>query len=712
MNLFEQLNKIVTPQILSAVNAGEQGVASKILSVFYPILAAHLTKDGVGDRVAGVAQDENFGKNLLNAVLNDGETINQAASLQDKLAKEFNVPANDVANLLNTATPSTLEKIVEFANGNPIAEVVQNALKGFDGALPAWASAWLPAGVLAGGSTLFAGAKAANLTGESTQTVAPVATTESTSVTETVTSAVSDTAKVATGAVVGAAAAVTGAAAAAASTIGNKAGEAKDAAAAAVSSVGNKAAEVKDAAATHINTATTAVQTEKKGGFLKGLLPIIGLIIFGALAWLLLRSCQDKPAPVAAPTQSATADQAAAAAATPATFDLTLDEQGKAIASCDAKVGAEGVLASISTAVATAFGTEACKDLAVTAGHGESMPAAEHLPALFGLMKDVPNAGLSIADKVVRFTSSDEAATAKMIEGAKGILPADFTVEALNKSASEAQNLLPATLKVATDATGNALASCDSQVGDDALAGVVKQAVTSVFGADCQAQVANTHGTTLAIADKLPEVLGLLKGVPNAGVEIADKAVMFTGADSAAVAKLVEGAKAIVPADVTVEAQAPAAQPADAQDANAKPDTASLAAAGNDAAKQALNALGENATAEDVVKALNMQIINFATGSNNIPAANKEILDLAVTKLTALPNVALKITGHTDNRGSYESNKKLSESRAAAVRDYLVSKGIAADRLSTQGVSSDNPVASNDTEEGRFQNRRIEFSIQ
>lgn len=695
MNLFEQLNKIVTPQILSALNVGEQGVASKILSVFYPILAAHLTKAGVGDRLASVAQDENFGKNLLNAVLNDGETINQAASLQDKLAKEFNVPANDVANLLNTATPSTLEKIVEFANGNPIAEVVQNALKGFDGALPAWASAWLPAGVLAGGSTLFAGAKAANLTTESSQTVAPVATTESTSVTETVTSAVSDTAKVATGAVVGAAAAVTGAAAAAAA-----------------STIGNKATEVKDAAATHINTATTAVQTEKKGGFLKGLLPIIGLIIFGALAWLLLRSCQDKPAPVAAPTQSATADQAVAAAATPATFDLTLDEQGKAIASCDAKVGAEGVLASISTAVATAFGTEACKDLAVTAGHGETMPAAEHLPALFGLMKDVPNAGLSIADKVVRFTSSDEAATAKMIEGAKGILPADFTVEALNKSASEAQNLLPATLKLATDATGNALASCDSQVGDDALAGVVKQAVTSVFGADCQAQVANTHGTTLAIADKLPEVLGLLKGVPNAGVEIADKAVMFTGADSAAVAKLVEGAKAIVPADVSVEAQAPAAQPADAQDANAKPDTASLAAAGNDAAKQALNALGENATAEDVVKALNMQIINFATGSNNIPAANKEILDLAVTKLTALPNVALKITGHTDNRGSYESNKKLSESRAAAVRDYLVSKGIAADRLSTQGVSSDNPVASNDTEEGRFQNRRIEFSIQ
>lgn len=694
MNLFEQLNKIVTPQILSALNVGEQGVASKILSVFYPILAAHLTKAGVGDRLVSVAQDENFGKNLLNAVLNDGETINQAASLQDKLAKEFNVPANDVANLLNTATPSTLEKIVEFANGNPIAEVVQNALKGFDGALPAWASAWLPAGVLAGGSTLFAGAKAANLTTESSQTVAPVATTESTSVTETVTSAVSDTAKVATGAVVGAAAAVTGAAAAAASTIGNK------------------ATEVKDAAATHINTATNAVTTEKKGGFLKGLLPIIGLIIFGALAWLLLRSCQDKPAPVAAPTQSATADQAAATAATPATFDLTLDKQGKAIASCDAKVGAEGVLASISTAVATAFGTEACKDLAVTAGHGESMPAAEHLPALFGLMKDVPNAGLSIADKVVRFTSSDEAATAKMIEGAKGILPTDFTVEALNKSASEAQNLLPATLKLATDATGNALASCDSQVGDDALAGVVKQAVTSVFGADCQAQVANTHGTTLAIADKLPEVLGLLKGVPNAGVEIADKAVMFTGADSAAVAKLVEGAKAIVPADVSVEAQAPAAQPADAQDANAKPDTASLAAAGNDAAKQALNALGENATAEDVVKALNMQIINFATGSNNIPAANKEILDLAVTKLTALPNVALKITGHTDNRGSYESNKKLSESRAAAVRDYLVSKGIAADRLSTQGVSSDNPVASNDTEEGRFQNRRIEFSIQ
>ena len=113
-----------------------------------------------------------------------------------------------------------------------------------------------------------------------------------------------------------------------------------------------------------------------------------------------------------------------------------------------------------------------------------------------------------------------------------------------------------------------------------------------------------------------------------------------------------------------------------------------------------------------MINALNLQIINFATDSTAIPAENQEILDLAAQKLASLPQITLRITGHTDKQGDHAYNQKLSESRAAAVRDYLVSKGVPAERLTVAGASFDRPVASNATEQGRFQNRRIEFTLQ
>ena len=87
------------------------------------------------------------------------------------------------------------------------------------------------------------------------------------------------------------------------------------------------------------------------------------------------------------------------------------------------------------------------------------------------------------------------------------------------------------------------------------------------------------------------------------------------------------------------------------------------------------------------------------------------MLDLAAEKLTLMPNAKLKITGHTDNTGNYKSNKALSDRRAKAVHDYLVGKGVPDEQLETFGASSDEPVASNATEQGRFQNRRIEFTL-
>ena len=75
------------------------------------------------------------------------------------------------------------------------------------------------------------------------------------------------------------------------------------------------------------------------------------------------------------------------------------------------------------------------------------------------------------------------------------------------------------------------------------------------------------------------------------------------------------------------------------------------------------------------------------------------------------PSMKIEISGHTDNKGSATYNLKLSESRAKSVVDYLISKGITSDRLSYKGYGFLKPIASNDTEEGRQQNRRTEFKV-
>lgn len=93
----------------------------------------------------------------------------------------------------------------------------------------------------------------------------------------------------------------------------------------------------------------------------------------------------------------------------------------------------------------------------------------------------------------------------------------------------------------------------------------------------------------------------------------------------------------------------------------------------------------------------------------------KDISKLELDKLVALLNknseIQIEIGGHTDNKGTKEYNQKLSESRAKSVYDYLIENGISASRLSYKGYNFSEPIASNDTEEGRAKNRRTEFKI-
>ena len=110
-------------------------------------------------------------------------------------------------------------------------------------------------------------------------------------------------------------------------------------------------------------------------------------------------------------------------------------------------------------------------------------------------------------------------------------------------------------------------------------------------------------------------------------------------------------------------------------------------------------------------KLLILRGINFDFDSATIKEDSETILDEAVNTLKENPSIKTKIEGHTDATGTEEYNLGLSQRRADAVRDYLISQGIAGERLSTVGQGEAYPITSNDTREGRSKNRRIEFVV-
>lgn len=106
------------------------------------------------------------------------------------------------------------------------------------------------------------------------------------------------------------------------------------------------------------------------------------------------------------------------------------------------------------------------------------------------------------------------------------------------------------------------------------------------------------------------------------------------------------------------------------------------------------------------------EMIQFEYDSAVILEVSHPILDDVVKVLTDNPAVQkLDIIGYTSSEGSDAHNNELSTNRAAAVKQYLIDKGIAAGRLTSQGKGEADPIQSNETEEGRIANRRVEFHV-
>lgn len=101
----------------------------------------------------------------------------------------------------------------------------------------------------------------------------------------------------------------------------------------------------------------------------------------------------------------------------------------------------------------------------------------------------------------------------------------------------------------------------------------------------------------------------------------------------------------------------------------------------------------------------------FGFDKSNVTMEASQTLDKLITVLNTYPDTNLEIQGHTDNKGTAEYNVTLSNKRAASVAAYLKTHGISSSRITTKGFGMTLPKYSNDTEEGRAGNRRVEFVI-
>jgi len=114
---------------------------------------------------------------------------------------------------------------------------------------------------------------------------------------------------------------------------------------------------------------------------------------------------------------------------------------------------------------------------------------------------------------------------------------------------------------------------------------------------------------------------------------------------------------------------------------------------------------------EGIKLVLNENAVRFDTNKSTLTVTAKANLDKLVLVFNEYPDTNIVIYGYTDSTGSAEYNLKLSGERANSVKMYLVSKGLLASRFTTTGMGIADPIASNDTTEGRSQNRRVEFAI-
>jgi outer membrane protein OmpA-like peptidoglycan-associated protein/uncharacterized protein YidB (DUF937 family)/outer membrane biosynthesis protein TonB len=229
----------------------------------------------------------------------------------------------------------------------------------------------------------------------------------------------------------------------------------------------------------------------------------------------------------------------------------------------------------------------------------------------------------------------------------------------------------------------------------------ITDALNAVFGADkVKSDIGvDKNATTAPWLGVFRAALDAIKGANVDAIFQGDKinvggAAMTDSARDTVIAAL----KGVVGAGVTVGALSD--------------KTAAAVAVANDRATTELASLGSGFGVKDLLFALNDSVFSFASDSAEVPESMEPFLKTAAADLKQLKaGHVLEIAGYTDNTGDAALNLALSQKRAESVREALIKYGADPDMLVAKGYGEANPIANNDTAEGRLKNRRIEYHV-
>jgi OOP family OmpA-OmpF porin len=271
--------------------------------------------------------------------------------------------------------------------------------------------------------------------------------------------------------------------------------------------------------------------------------------------------------------------------------------------------------------------------------------------------------------------------------GAPGVAPTVGSTGASTTTATVATTAAAApSIRIAGSITADTITLTGS-VPDESVHAAIVDAASAAYGVSGvtdQIAVAGTPATReqVAAAEGLAPILASLAGNLDAGrLELTDTGLTLTGtaADTDGLDAITEAVSSAAGLEITANVGAAPA-----------------------------------AVIDSLSQLLALRPIMFETNSDVITPDSQATLDKAVQYLTAAftaePGLVVEIGGHTDNRGDPTYNLDLSNRRAAAVLRYLTDHGVTAAGLTAVGYGMDKPIASNDTAEGRAQNRRIEFT--
>lgn len=312
-----------------------------------------------------------------------------------------------------------------------------------------------------------------------------------------------------------------------------------------------------------------------------------------------------------------------------------------------------------------------------------------------------PASASTMAPGAVAASDAAQADSASAPAAASGALASGAVVSGTVAAASDAAPAPTQDTHLSFTVDKSGVPTITATVGTEAEKTQLIDALTKQFGdgkftANVNVDAATKPAEWLAHLDGLLPLMAL----PGAEVKIDGTHVELSGAAADAKAGWLDKLKTLFGSGFDIGVF------------NAQKAVADATQSFRDAVK-GLFATDSSCAGADVAKVLNLQVVNFKTGSSIVPASAADDLRQSARALIACSKrgqpVSLEVAGYSDNVGDKAANLALSKQRAFAVRTYLASQGVSLGRLAAQGYGDANPVDSNDTESGRFHNRRIEF---